>query len=107
MSNRKIEKVVVGNIHGSDASAGFERGWVEMIDLNLQVAAEGTQEAMNSAIEEFKKGNGNIVFKGDYIGVDPDNPSNTIDLTEGYVENAHTSYPLFDYVLKDVITIEE
>lgn len=107
MSNKKIEKVVVGNIHGSDASAGFERGWVEMIDLNLQVAAEGTQEAMNSAIEEFKKGNGNIVFKGDYIGVDPDNPSNTIDLTEGYVENAHTSYPLFDYVLKDVITIEE
>ena len=106
-TNKKIESLVDGNIHGNDVSAGFEKGWVEMIDLNLQVAAPGTQEAMNAAIEQFNHGRVDFVFKGDYIGKDPDNPSNTIDLKNGYVENANTSYPTFNYILKDVITILE
>lgn len=107
MSNNKIEHMISGNLHGTDVSAGFEKGWVEMIDLNLQVAAPGTQEAMDSAIEQFKRGNVDIVFKGDYVGVNVKDRSKTIDLTEGYLENDHCSYPLFDYILKDVITIVE
>ena len=106
-TNNTIESLVSGNIHGHDVSAGFEKGWVEMIDLNLQVAAPGTQEAMNAAIEQFNHGRVDFVFKGDYIGEDPDNPSNTIDLKNGYVENANTSYPTFNYILKDIITILE
>ena len=106
MNNKKIEKAVSGKIHGTDISAGFEKGWVEMIDLNLQNAAPGTEEAINSAIEKFKKGNVNFVFKGDYKGVDPSNPSDTCDLTNGFVENEKTSYPTFHYILSDVITIE-
>ena len=106
MNNKKIEKAVSGKIHGTDISAGFEKGWVEMIDLNLQNAAPGTEEAINSAIEKFKKGNVNFVFKGDYKGVDPGNPSDTCDLTNGFVENEKTSYPTFHYILSDVITIE-
>ncbi len=105
MKNKSIEKTVTGRIHGTDVSAGFEKGWVEMLDLNLQVAAPGTQEAMDSAIEQFKRGNGDFVFKGDYIGVNPDNPSDTYDLSNGYIENENTSYPLFNYILSDVITI--
>ena len=105
MANRKIEKVVTGRIHGTDVSAGFEKGWVEMVDLNLQVAAPGTEEAMNSAIEHFKKGNGEFVFKGDYTGADPNNPSDTCDLNTGYIENEKTSYPTFHYILSDIITI--
>ena len=104
-TNKQIESLVTGNIHGHDISAGFEHGWVEMIDLNLQVAAPGTQEAMNDAIERFRHGKIDFVFKGDYIGVDPDDPSNTIDLKHGYVENENSSYPTFNYILKDVITI--
>ena len=107
MSNKTIESVVTGRIHGTDVSAGFEKGWVELVDLNLQVAAPGTQEVMDSAIEQFKKGNGNFVFKGDYTGVNPDNPSDTYDLRNGFIENANTSYPLFDYVLTDVVTVKE
>jgi basic membrane protein A len=107
MSSKDIEKVVQGNIHGTDVSAGFEQGWVEMIDLNQQVAAPGTQEAMDSTIEKFKQENDNFVFKGDYKGVDPENPSDTIDLNSGYTENENTSYPLFHYILSDVITIVE
>ena len=105
MSNRSIEAVVTGTIHGSDVSAGFEKGWVEMVDINLQAIAPGTVEAMENAIAKFKRDKVDFVFKGDYIGVDADDPSKTYDLRNGYTENENTSYPLFNYILKDVITI--
>lgn len=107
MENKKIESVVAGQVVGNDAFAGFESGWIEMVDLNQQVAAEGTQEAMDRAIERFQRGNKDFVFKGDYVGVNPDDPSDTCDLKNGYVENEKSSYPTFHYVLKDVITIVE
>ncbi|MBE5827480.1 MAG: BMP family ABC transporter substrate-binding protein [Butyrivibrio sp.] len=107
LHDKKIESVVTGRIHGSDVSAGFEDGWVEMVDLNLQVAAPGTQEIMNAAIGKFIRGNGDFVFKGNYTGVDPENPSDTINLSSGYRENQNTSYPLFHYILDDVVTIVE
>ncbi len=109
MANRDIESALSGHgrIHGTDISAGFENGWVEMDDLNLQVAAFGTQRAMDIAIDRFNHGNGDFVFKGDYTGINPDDPSDTIDLKNGYVENENTSYPTFHYVLKDIITIVE
>ena len=98
--------MVSGHIHGTDVSAGFEDGWVEMVDLNQQIAAEGTQAAMDSAIEQFRRGDGSFVFRGDYTGVDPDNPDDTCDLRGGYAENENTSYPTFHYLLTDVITVE-
>ena len=106
MKGRTIEKAVQGNIHGTDVSAGFEKGWVEMVDLNLQLAATGTQIAMNDAIDQFRRGNTDFVFKGEYTGVDPDDPSKTFDLRNGYKENENTSYPLFRYILNDVVVIE-
>ena len=106
MECRRIEDVVPGRVHGTDVSAGFEKGWVEMVDLNQQLAAPGTQEAMDSAIEQFKRGKGDFVFRGDYTGVDPKNPGDTCDLTNGYPENEDTSFPTFHYILNDVITVE-
>ena len=107
MTNKSIESVVVGKIHGNDASAGFANGWVEMIDMNQQVMAPRTEEAMNSIIDQFTRGNSNFVFRGDYTGVNPNNPSDTINLKTVYTENENTSYPLFNYILTDIITIEE
>ena len=107
MMNRDIESIVSGNINGHDVSAGFEKGWVEMEDLNLQVAADGTQQAMDAAIDRFDKGDVSFVYKGDYTGADPADPSDTCDLREGYIENEYTSYPLFHYILNDIITIDE
>ena len=107
MTDKSIEKVVTGRIHGTDISAGFDKGWVEMLDLNLQVAAPGTELAMDRAIERFKHGNVDFVFKGNYVGTDPDDPSDTFDLKKGYIENENSSYPMFHYILKDIITIEE
>ena len=103
---KAIETVVPGKVHGTDMSAGFDRGWVEMLELNQQLAATGTREAMDSAIEQFRRGNGGMVFRGDYTGVDPDNPLDTCDLREGYEENATSSFPTFHYILKDIIFID-
>ena len=107
MMNKNIESNVSGRIHGRDVSAGFEYGWVEMDDLNLQVAAEGSYELMKAAIAEFTKGKNDFVFKGDLKGVNPNDPTDTIDLKDGYTENENSSYPLFNYILNDIITIIE
>lgn len=109
MANKDIEETFAGRgkIHGSDVSAGFENGWIEMDDLNLQAVAPGTKEAMDKAIDMFVRNNNIFVFKGDYTGVNPDDPSDTIDLKLGYIENEHTSYPSFHYILNDIVTIVE
>ena len=106
-TNKEIEKKLPGRVHGTDVSAGFDCGWVEMEDLNLQVAAPDTQKAMDNAIEMFRRGYSDFVFKGSYTGVNPDDPSDTINLKEGYIENQNTSFPTFHYILSDVITIVE
>jgi basic membrane protein A len=105
MNDKSIESEFSGKVHGTDVSAGFESDWVEMDDLNLQNAAPGTQEAMDEAINRFKQGRVDFVFKGDYTGVNPEDPSDTCDLRNGYIENENTSFPLFHYVLSDVITV--
>ncbi|MCR5674756.1 MAG: BMP family ABC transporter substrate-binding protein, partial [Lachnospiraceae bacterium] len=107
MTNRSIEEVVAGHVNGTDIFAGFENGWVEMDDLNHTIAAPGTQEAMDAAIEQFKSGKVDFVFRGAYTGVNPDDPSDTLDLWNGYIENENTSYPLFHYILADIITVVE
>ena len=107
IENKKIEKKISAHIRGNDAFAGFENGWVELEDLNVQIVPKGTVEAMNRAVNRFKRGDVDFVFKGDYTGVNPANSNDTIDLRKGYTENENTSYPTFHYILKDVITIEK
>ena len=102
----RIESVVNGAVNGRDMNAGFERGWVEMLELNAHIAAEGTEALIQKATDDFRRGRLEV-FRGDYVGVDPDDPEDTIDLSEGYQENRDSSVPSFKYVLKDVITVEE
>ncbi len=106
MTSRKIESAVRGHIHGNDVSAGFDRGWVEMVDLNQQLAAPGTEDAMNAAIEQFRRGKTDFVFRGEYTGVNPEDSSDTCDLRGGFTENADSSFPTFHYILSDVIILE-
>ncbi len=105
MKNMVIEEYVPGHLHGNDISAGFEQGWVELLELNKQVAVEGTEEKINQLIDAFKKEKVNV-FKGNYIGVSPDNPSDTIDLSLGYKEMSESSSPSFRYILQECV-IEE
>ncbi len=105
MNNRKIEEVIRGHVHGNDIGAGFEKGWVEMLELNPAIAPEGGAELVNRSIEDFK--NGRIhVFRGDYTGLNPTDPSDSWDLNTEYLENNDSSAPTFRYILKDVIVVE-
>ena len=105
MNNQVIENVVEAHAHGRDLSAGFEYGWVELLELNKFIAAEGTQGKINNAIENMKKGRIKV-FSGNYTGVNPINPADTIDLNEGYTECQYSSNPTFGYVIREYITVE-
>ena len=106
LEGREIEKYVPGDAFGNDMCAGYDHDWVEVTALNPQIAVYGTQEKLDKVIDALRKGSLEV-FKGDYTGVDPDYPADTVDLREGYRENAATSWPTFHYVLKDVVTVEE
>ena len=105
LSDKKIEECVNGTVHGQDVGAGFDQGWVEMLELNRVIAPVGTQQKIDETIEAFRQGKIHV-FQGDYIGVNPYDETDTYDLNQGYEENADSSAPSFGYVLKDVITIE-
>ena len=105
MEDKPIEETVEATDHGNDMSAGFDHNWVEILELNKFLAAPGTEEKVNKAVEQLTKGRTGV-FKGNYVGVNPRNPAETIDLNEGYIENEHSSNPSFGYVLKDCIIIE-
>lgn len=106
LDEKPIESSLNAHIHGHDAGGGFAEGWVEMLELNDSIAPEGTTTRLGEVIEQFKKGKIDV-FSGNYTGVDPFDPADTIDLNSGYTENADSSAPTFHYVLKDVITIVE
>ncbi len=106
LQGRKIESEVAGNANGNDLSAGMAEGWVDVLDLNTRNAAPGTQEAMDEAAEQFLRGKTGTVFQGNYTGVNPDNPEDTIDLRKGYPENEHYSSPTFHYILEGAVLTE-
>ena len=105
MDHQEIEDVVTGNVHGNDMSAGFDAGWVELLEMNRFLAAEGTEAKVSRTIDAMKKGRIKV-FYGNYTGVNPMNPSDTIDLNKEYIENQYSSRPSFKYILKDCIMIE-
>lgn len=106
LEGKKIEDCTGGTVNENDVGAGFKEGWVQMLELNEIVAADGTAEKIAELIEQFQKGEVHV-FEGDYIGVNPEDPSDTCDLREEYEENRYSSAPTFHYVLQDIITIEE
>lgn len=106
LNNEKIEDVVKGHVNGNDIGAGFDLDWVQIVEINEALVSKDIEKRADSIIEEFK--NGDVeVFKGEYIGVDPYDTTDIIDLSKGYVENEKSSAPTFHYVLKDIIEIED
>ena len=90
----------------NDASAGFDRGWIEVMGINERLLAQGTTEAVEKAINQFKDKNLNV-FSGNYIGINPLNPNDVWDLRTPFFECENRSAPSFCYVLRDVIEVEE
>ncbi len=102
-----VQAVMDGKEIPVDQGAGFEDGWVAMTALNTEIAAEGTQEKMDETISKFKDGSlkATDVFKGPYTATDPYS-NETIDLKDGFDENANQSAPAFSYVINEIITIK-
>lgn len=102
-----VQAAMDGTKIAVDEGAGFEKGWVAMTELNTKIAAEGTQEKMDEAIKAFEDGTmkATDVFKGPYTATDPYS-GETIDLKDGFDENATQSAPAFSYVINDIITIK-
>lgn len=105
LAGKKIESVTKAKTVGNDTQAGFDLGWVQMLALNAPAAAGGTQELIDTSVQGFIDGKISV-FQGNYQGTDPENPADTIDLSDGYEENAQSSAPSFHYIL-DGITVEE
>ena len=104
MNGKPIEKYVQGNIHGNDIGAGFDKGWVEILEINEAINAEGVQAEISKTIEGFRRGSINV-YRGNYTGVDPYDSGDTCDLSQGYAESKDFSASSFHYVLNDVITV--
>ena len=105
LAGDSIEKHVDGRVQGNDVCGGIDTGWVQMLELNKRIATYDTQDALNRAAEQLRRGTLEV-FKGDYTGTNPTDPSDTCDLRLGYRENDKTSWPTFGYVLDDVIVVE-
>ena len=106
IDNQKIEEVIDADINGNDAGAGFERDWVQMLELNQATVAKGSREMVKKTIDDFEN-KSCYVFKGNFTGVNPDDSDDIIDLNKEYKENNNQSAPTFNYILDDVIQIEE
>ncbi|MCR5135876.1 MAG: BMP family ABC transporter substrate-binding protein [Oscillospiraceae bacterium] len=102
---KPIEKIVDGTARGNDVMAGFDKGWVELIELSTTLAAPGTQEKVDELIRAFGRGSLEV-FEGNYTGTDPDNPLDIIDLNTPYEENATSSAATFHYILDGVVEVE-
>ncbi|MBQ6366022.1 MAG: BMP family ABC transporter substrate-binding protein [Oscillospiraceae bacterium] len=105
MENRRIEKNVSATAFGNDCVAGFESDWVQLLEPNTALLAPGSREKIDELIAAFRKGS-LPVFQGPYTGTDPQNPSNTIDLSTVYKENSTSSSPSFHYILDEGIFVE-
>lgn len=106
LNKKSIEKTVKGHVHGNDVGAGIDLNWVQILELNSIITAKGTEEQIAKAIQNFKRGKINV-YVGDYIGVNPYDENDIYDLRKGFKENANSSAPSFNYVLKDVIKVDE
>lgn len=106
LQGEPIEKRLNCNVYGQDAWAGFDKNWVQMLDLNEVIAADGTRDVMEAQIAQMKKGKTHV-FYGDYTGYNPADETDRIDLHTEFIENEKSSSPAFHYLLDGIITIEE
>lgn len=107
LNSRKIEKCVDATVNKNDSYAGFEKGWISVLDLNEFSVADHTLQKIEEVQNKMKKKSGHSeiqVFSGNYTGIN--SKGQIINLQKPYVENKNSSYPTFDYILNEVIEIK-
>ena len=106
LHGKRIEDCIDGRTYGQDATAGLEKGWVRILDINEAIVPEDTDAKVAETVDQLKKGTLSV-FSGPFTGTSVFDPTDHIDLRTPYIENEHSSAPTFHYVLDDVISVEE
>ncbi len=117
-----IDCVVKGEEIDLDWCGGFNTGSVELTELNTAVAAEGTQEAIDAAVEAFKNGELHVydtatfTFNGEALADDfqadvvPDAAytADTDVVENGYfAESTYRSAPYFSIIIDGITAVVE
>lgn len=86
-----VQHMIDGTEIPTDWCKGYADGAVYLSPLNTNIAAEGTQEAIDAAIEQLKAGELHV-FAGPLTGVSPD--GQTIEIPEGDYYHEQEERPL-------------
>ena len=106
-SGKPLNKVALGAKKTAEAlekSAPF--ALAENLGNSGSVAVSIDLSKLSDVIAQFRRGRKAFAFQLDTDAVSAENPGITVSLRDGYVENARSSYPSFNYLLPGLITIE-
>ena len=100
-----VQAVIDGETIPADWCQGLESGAVYLSPLNTDIAAEGTQEAIDEATEKLKSGDMQV-FAGPLKGTSPEGED--IDIAEGdfYPEQVDVSAPSWCYIVDGCNVVE-
>lgn len=104
LKGKKIESCIKGTVNGQDVMAGLREGWVNILDVNKVILPDDIDSVVDETVEKLEKRTIDV-FSGPFIGVNPNDANDTVDLSTPYIENENSSAPTFNYILKDVITV--
>ncbi|MGC4020096.1 MAG: BMP family ABC transporter substrate-binding protein [Muricomes sp.] len=100
-----VQSVIDGKEIPTDWCQGLKDGAVYLSPLNKDIAAEGTQEAIDKAAEAIKSGKLQV-FAGPLTGTNPDGEK--IEVAEGdyYKEQAGVAAPSWNYIIEGCTVVE-
>ncbi|HIT21045.1 MAG TPA: BMP family ABC transporter substrate-binding protein [Candidatus Scybalosoma faecavium] len=101
-----VQCVIDGKAIDTDWCQGLADGAVYLSPLNTDIAAEGTQEALDEATEKIKSGELEV-FAGPLKGTNTVEGGEDLDIAEGeaFHESVDRSAPYFTYILEGVNVI--
>lgn len=104
MKGKKIESYVDGRTYRNDSWAGFDKNWVEILDVNWSILPRNARSIVDSVIHDLKHHKIDV-FSGKYTGTNPNNPEDKISLEKPFMENENFSSPKFEYILDGIVEI--
>ena len=100
-----VQAVIDGEEIPTDWCQGYAEGAVYLSPLNTDIAAEGTQEAIDAAAEKISSGELHV-FGGPLTGVTPDGEEYTVAEGDYYHEQEESSAPSWNYIVEGCNVVE-
>jgi len=100
-----VRAMIEGDTIPVDWCAGLAEDAVYLSDLNTDIAADGTQEAIDEAAEKLKSGELQV-FSGSLHGVSPEGEEVNLEEGENYAEQKDASAPSWNYIVNGCTVVE-